>query len=110
MTDQEFLLIVCENFPKHVRKGKVTGQVRCFGPAWDYLREVVWQREKGICQETATRVILEKGRWNTMHAAHIKSKGSGGSDLPSNIRCLCLEAHAKEHSGELGRTIVVAGS
>lgn len=100
MTDSEFLSAMQAKYPRHVRVGKVTGQVRMYGPAWDALRVFVHAREHGICQDTGRAVILAKGYWNTMHAAHIKSKGSGGSDLPSNIRCLSLEAHAKEHAGQ----------
>lgn len=99
MSDSAFLELVLARWPKYVRIGKVTGQVRCYGPAWDFVREVVHEREKGICQDTGRPTILAKGYWDTMHAAHIKSKGSGGSDLPSNLRCLYLEAHAREHNG-----------
>lgn len=100
VTDAKFLEVIQSRFPRFVRIGKVTGQVRLSGPAWDALRAFVWQREAGKCQDCPRKVILAKGEWQTMHAAHIKSKGSGGSDLPSNIRCLCLECHAREHSGE----------
>jgi|GEM_PF-5640969 len=100
MTDEEFLSEVQRRWPNQVRLGKVSGQVRCYGPAWDYLREVVWKRERGLCQVTRRPVVLEKGYWHTMHAAHIRSKGAGGSDLPSNIRCLHLAAHAREHAGD----------
>lgn len=98
--DQQFLDTVKTRYERFVRVGKVTGQVRLSGPAWDALRAFVWHRERGICQDTGKPVILEKGSWNSMHAAHIRSKGSGGSDLPSNIRCLHLEAHAAEHAGK----------
>jgi hypothetical protein len=99
MTDNEFLELVKISYPRHVRIGKVTGQVRLTGPAWDEVRAYVYQRENGICQESGRRVKLEKGYWDTMHCAHIRSKGSGGSDLPSNLRCLSLEPHAQEHAG-----------
>lgn len=99
MTDAEFLSAVHGLYPKHVKVGKVTGQVRLYGPAWDHLRAFVWNRDGRRCVATGKPVILEKGHWNTMHLAHYKSKGSGGSDLPSNVRCLCLEAHSAEHHG-----------
>lgn len=100
MTDEEFLAEVQRRCPKQVHIGKVSGQVRLYGPAWDYLREVVWQRERGLCQVNRKPVTLTKGQWHSMHAAHIHSKGAGGSDLPSNIRCLSLAAHGREHAGD----------
>ena len=99
MTDEEFLAEMKREFPRFVRVGKVTGQVRLSGPAWDRVREFVWRRERGICQDTGRPTVLEKGLWRSVHCAHIRSKGSGGSDLPSNLRCLSLEAHAREHAG-----------
>ena len=98
-TDAEFLEMAKNLFPRHVRIGKVTGQVRCYGPAWDLVRRFVFEREHGTCQDTGLAVILAKGYWDTMQCAHIRSKGSGGSDLPSNLRCLHLEAHTREHNG-----------
>lgn len=100
MTDAKFLEVVQSRFPRFVRIGKHTGQVRLSGAAWDALRAFVWQREQGKCKNCSKNVTLTKGLWWTMHAAHIKSKGSGGSDVPSNVRALCLECHGAEHAGE----------
>lgn len=99
MTDSEFLAAMQSRYPRYVKVGKVTGQVRMYGPAWDAVRESVWTREEGVCQDCGKSTILQKGDWRTMHAAHIHGKGSGGSDTPQNIRCLCLECHAREHAG-----------
>jgi hypothetical protein len=87
-------------FPRLVKIGKVTGQVRMFGDAYDALREHVWWRDDGRCVECGRRVMLEKGHWRSAQLAHIKSKGSFGSDIPENVRILCLEHHAAEHSGK----------
>lgn len=100
MTDAEFLASMQAKYPRYVTVGKCTGQVRMYGPAWDAVREQVWTREHGICQDCGKSVILQKGHWQTMHAAHIHGKGAGGDDLPGNIRCLCLECHSVEHSGK----------
>jgi hypothetical protein len=70
------------------------------GPAYDELREHVWSRDHGRCIECGCVVIIEKGYWHTMHLAHIKSKGSGGSDVPANTRSLCLRCYAAEHAGK----------
>ena len=99
MTDKEFLAIVQEKHPRDVRIGKVTGQVRLYGKAWDALREHIWNREGRKCKNCLTPVDLKKGLWSTMQAAHYKSKGSGADDLPSNTRSLCMQCHASEHAG-----------
>jgi hypothetical protein len=101
VTDAEFLTHVQNTWPLHVRVGKITGQIRLTGPAYDELREVVWSRDHGRCVDCGNVVVLQKGYWTTMHFAHIKSKGSGGSDLPGNGLSKCLRCHAKEHAGKL---------
>lgn len=95
-----FLEDMQKRYPRHVRIGKVTGQVRLSGPAYEELREYIWSRDHGKCIECGCLVVLEKGYWITMHPAHIKSKGSGGDDLPYNMRSLCLRCHAAEHAGK----------
>jgi len=32
---------------------------------------------------------------------HIKSRGSGGGDVPENLICLCVECHTKAHAGRI---------
>ncbi len=100
MTDAEFLAEVQKRFPKYVRIGKITGQVRLHGPAWDYLREYDWNRDGRQCVQCSSPVRITKGDWQSVQCAHRKSKGSGGSDLPENTRSLCLRCHASEHSGK----------
>ena len=44
------------------------------------------------------------GRWmafNESHLHHIKSRGSGGSDDPSNLILICWRCHRKIHDGNL---------
>jgi 5-methylcytosine-specific restriction endonuclease McrA len=101
MTDADFLALMQQKHPRYVWIGRVTHQVRLKGPAWDALRESAWLRDGMKCRECGRAVILEKGDWISVHCAHIKSKGSGGSDLPCNVRSLCLSCHDKEHRGKL---------
>lgn len=102
MTDEDcaFLALMQEKYPKHVEIGKHTGQVRLYEKAWDAVRVYVWTREGGICQGCGDSTLIKKGDWRSMHTAHMKSKGSGGDDLPYNLRCLCGQCHAHEHSGK----------
>jgi hypothetical protein len=40
--------------------------------------------------------------WNpSVH--HIKSKGSGGDDIPLNLICLCCVCHTKAHAGKINK-------
>lgn len=36
-----------------------------------------------------------------VHAAHIKSRGSGGDDVDENVVSLCAAHHAQHHSGQI---------
>ncbi len=36
-----------------------------------------------------------------VQAAHIKSRGAGGHDTDDNVISLCIEHHAKHHSGQI---------
>lgn len=100
MTDPEFLALVQAKFPRSVHVGKVTGQVRLHGPAWDMLREVVWERDGRRCVHCKVPLIIKKGAWWSVECAHYKSKGSGGNDAPSNVRSLCGRCHDADHHGK----------
>ena len=100
MTDADFLAEVQKRFPNRVKIGDVTGQVRVKAAAWDFLRNYCWNRDGKQCVHCKVPVTIEKGYWSSVHLAHRKSKGSGGSDLPSNCRSLCIRCHSAEHHGE----------
>lgn len=98
--DVAFLAEVQRLFPNHVKIGRVTGQVRLYGPAWDHLREFDWNRDGKKCVNCQSPVEIKKGLWSSVHCAHRKSKGSGGNDTPDNTRSLCGYCHSDEHSGK----------
>lgn len=100
MTDAEFLALVQAKFPHNVRIGDVTGQVRLKAAAWDFLREHCWIRDGKRCFNCQVPVTIDKGYWSSVQLAHRKSKGSGGSDAPSNCRSLCIRCHSAEHAGK----------
>lgn len=62
------------------------------------VRLHVFERAKERCEKCLRRVIFEAGFWTSMHLAHTKSRGAGGSWSPSNLKCLCLECHLKSHN------------
>lgn len=43
------------------------------------------------------------GRWGVVHVHHIKTRGSGGGDVPENLISLCYECHTKAHAGKLSK-------
>lgn len=51
------------------------------------------QDKKGICQICGFRGNTEKH--------HIKSKGSGGDDIPENLIEVCRICHTKIHTGQI---------
>lgn len=67
--------------PKHVYD-KLRGSAarRGYDRQWRKTREVVIQRDGGLCQECGA-----PGR----QVAHILDRRAGGSDHPSNLRLLC---------------------
>ncbi len=40
-----------------------------------------------------------------LHSHHIKSKGSGGDDVPENEITVCFECHIKIHNGEIDLSV-----
>ncbi len=52
---------------------------------------------KTICEYCGAYV--ERGN----HIHHIHQRGSGGTDVPDNLICLCFECHTKVHAGNIPR-------
>ena len=100
MTDADFLAYVQSKWPSCVKVGNI-GRVRLTGEALCELRGYVYLRDNGRCRETDRFVSDDLPDWHAdkYHMAHIKSRGAGGSDLPSNCLCLSGAAHRAQHSG-----------
>ena len=78
------------------------GIVRLKGKALARLRVDCYTRDKGICQDCGIFTYFYPrfaGDPEAYDMAHIVSRGAGGSDFLSNIRCLCHACHMAEHSG-----------
>jgi len=72
--------------------------------AWRDLVHDVYVRESGICQGC--------GKWlpeNEAAAHHIKTYGSGGSDVIENLELVDKFCHVKIDSGELIKCIQCGG-
>lgn len=62
---------------------------RGYGTAWDKLRKVVLQRDRGLCQP-----CLQAGRVTVAtHVDHVVPKSQGGTDDESNLRAICRPCH-----------------
>ena len=57
--------------------------------------EYVRQRD-GFC---IAGLKLKDGCMGAMHVHHIKTRGSGGDDVRSNLICLCAKHHDQAHRG-----------
>jgi 5-methylcytosine-specific restriction endonuclease McrA len=78
------------------------GIVRLHGKALEALRRECWLRHNETCQVCGERVYYQArfdGDPLAYDMAHIQSRGAGGSDVISNVRCLCHRDHMLEHSG-----------
>lgn len=54
--------------------------------------------------KTARKPYCEYCRkWGYTEAHHIKTRGSGGDDVPSNLVGLCRECHDKAHRGLISK-------
>jgi 5-methylcytosine-specific restriction endonuclease McrA len=80
-----------------IKIGKL-GIERRTGRHLDELRRDVFLRDNERCVICKTRVIWQAGFFDSMHLAHIRSRGAGGSDTPENVRTLCMRCHMLEHN------------
>lgn len=83
-----------------IRIGHI-GIVRLTGDDLKALRAECFARDKGQCQECGNLLYYYPrydGDPEAYDMAHIQSRGSGGSDIISNIRSLCHRCHMKAHT------------
>ena len=71
------------------------------------------QKHRRIVDPKAIKKVKEIGYceycgngFRTLHTHHIKSKGSGGCDVLSNLVCLCYVCHQTVHDGNIGRDVL----
>ncbi len=70
-----------------------TGRIRLKGEALAMLRRACFTRDGWRCVACFRRVS-----WASGQMAHIKSRGSGGSDALENVQTMCAEHHALSHN------------
>lgn len=77
------------------RKKENSGK-RGYGHRWRQIREQIYQRDKGLCQE-----CLRNGRYTTgTDVDHVIPKSQGGTDSPSNLQLLCRDCHKQKTARE----------
>jgi len=68
---------------------RASASERGYGNAWMKLRNLVMQRDCGLCQP-----CLKAGRVTPARQVdHIVSKSEGGTDDEANLQAICLECH-----------------
>jgi 5-methylcytosine-specific restriction protein A len=77
-------------------RSRGTRQQRGYGAEWDRLRELVMQRDAGLCQPCRRHGIL-----HLAHAVdHVVPKARGGTDEESNLQAICRPAHQAKTDAE----------
>ena len=77
------------------QQGKSSAQ-RGYGSAWRKLRQRVFERDHGLCQQ-----CLRDGRVSAAtDCDHIISKAKGGTDEMSNLQMLCRACHKAKTGSE----------
>lgn len=71
---------------------------RGYGPRWKKLREVILNRDGGLCVpcRAEDRITV------ATHVDHIVAKANGGTDDEANLRAICKRCHDSK-SGKEGR-------
>ncbi len=64
------------------------------------VRTERYELDNQRCVDCGRWVRFERGFWDSMHLAHIVSKGRRGPFTVENTRTKCLECHGREHNGD----------
>ena len=56
------------------------------------LRQYVYERDKGICQDCGKQIELTN---SNIH--HVHELNKGGTNHPSNLKTLCIDCHKLRH-------------
>jgi 5-methylcytosine-specific restriction protein A len=85
---------------------------RGYGTDWDKLRESIFRRDNGLCQE-----CLRQGKLTAVghkpysaYCDHIVPKFEGGTDDDSNLQTLCRSCHQAKTDREKNRAQGRGGS
>lgn len=72
--------------------------IRLKGKSLAKLRIKAYVRDGGLCVDCGRWVPLDGDVFERAHMSHVKSRGSGGSDVLSNVKTKCYDCHiVKEH-------------
>jgi len=63
------------------------------------VRLQLFERSEGKCELRRSPKCWDSISWQSFHAAHIVSKGRGGTFTLANLRAACPECHGWEHNG-----------
>lgn len=79
--------------------------IRLKGKALREFRKKIYVRDKGLCQNCGKFVPLTISgyfdKFLCAHIHHLKTRGSGGEDVPENVVLLCWDCHRGVHDGRI---------
>lgn len=76
-----------------------TGVVRLKGDDLERLRTRCYERDEKRCVDCNKWLRFERDYPDSMHMAHVKGRGAGGSDTLENVLTKCFDCHIqKEHN------------
>lgn len=73
------------------------GIVRLTDEDMEALRNACYARDGGRCVICGMKVRKERGYWDSMHMAHIRTKRNNGDTL-DNVQTKCPGHHWAEHN------------
>lgn len=83
---------------RKAKVGKYSGRIRLDAEGMKELRVAVYERARGLCEMKIKHVCEVYAGWVSGHLAHIKSRGSGGSDELGNVLWACAPCHMASHN------------
>lgn len=80
-------------------------QERGYGGNWERLRQIVFRRDNGLCQECLRNGVLTVvgDKPYSAWCDHIVPKAEGGSDDAENLQTLCRKCHQVKTDREKNR-------
>lgn len=88
--------------------GSKSRHERKYGAAWERLRKIVIERDKGLCQPCARKGLVTRFQAVDHIISRARAKQLGWSEArtenPSNCQAICEKCHSIKTEQEQGKT------
>lgn len=64
---------------------------------WVKIKQYVYERDKGMCQDKICLAIGEPVEYGKTHCHHGLPLSEGGTNHPTNLKTLCILHHKERH-------------